>query len=111
MNATLRISTSDVRKELSIQDDKTESDNRIEVTILKEIVENNLSHTVRCKSTKSPYAERHVWWCERSINLKVGGNNIYLLPNSPCLKLPRIESIFQLLLLNNVNSYLRVIIL
>ena len=52
MNATLRISSSDVRKELSIQDDKTESDNRIEVTLLKEIAENNLSHTVRCKSTK-----------------------------------------------------------
>ncbi len=73
MNATLRISSSDVRKELSIQDDRTESDNRVEVTLLKGIAENNLPHTVRCKSTKPPYAERHVRWCGRSVNVKVGG--------------------------------------
>ena len=86
MNATLRTSSSDVRKELSIQDDRTESDNRIEVTLLKGIAENNLPHTVRCKSTKPPYAERHVRWCGRSVNVKVGGNcllltSIYLLPD------------------------------
>ena len=73
MNATLRISSSDVRKELSIQDDRTESDNRVEVTLLKGIAENNLPHIVRCKSTKPPYAERHVRWCGRSVNVKVGG--------------------------------------
>ena len=73
MNATLRTSSSDVRMELSIQDDRTESDNRIEVTLLKGIAENNLPHTVRCKSTKPPYAERHVRWCGRSVNAKVGG--------------------------------------
>ena len=73
MNATLRTFSSDVRKELSIQDDRTESDNRIEVTLLKGIAENNLPHTVRCKSTKPPYAERHVRWCGRSVNVKVGG--------------------------------------
>ena len=72
MNATLRTFSSDVRKELSIQDDRTESDNRIEVTLLKGIAENNLPHTVRCKSTKPPYAERHVRWCGRSVNMKVG---------------------------------------
>ena len=70
----LRTSSSDVRKELSIQDDRKESDNRIEVTLLKGIAENNLPHTVRCKSTKPPYAERHVRWCGRSVNVKVGGN-------------------------------------
>ena len=78
MNATLRISSSDVRKELSIQDDRTESDNRVEVTLLKGIAENNLPHTVRCKSTKPPYAERHVRWCGRSVDKII----IYLLPDS-----------------------------
>ena len=73
MNATLRISSSDVRKELSIQDDRTESDNKVEVTLLKGIAENNLPHTVRCKSKKPLYAERHVPWCGRSVNVKVGG--------------------------------------
>ena len=37
------------------------------------MAENNLPHTVRCKSTKPPYAERHVRWCGRSVNVKVGG--------------------------------------
>ena len=37
------------------------------------MAENNLSHTVRCKSTKPPYAERHVRWCGRPVNVKVGG--------------------------------------
>ena len=73
MNAALLTSSSDDRKELSIQNDRTESDNRIEVTLLKGIAENNLAHTVRCKSTKLPYAERHVRWCVRSVNVKVGG--------------------------------------
>lgn len=73
MNATLRTSSSDVRKELSIQDDRTESDNRIEVTYLEGMAENNLPHTVKCKRTKLPYAERHVRWCVRSVNVKVGG--------------------------------------
>ena len=47
MNATLWDNSSDVRKELSIQDDRTESDNRIEVTLLIGIAENNLPHVVR----------------------------------------------------------------
>ena len=47
MNVTLRDLASDVRKELSIHDDRTESDNRIEVTLLKGIAENNLPHIVR----------------------------------------------------------------
>ena len=36
-----------------------------------------------CKSTKSPYAERHVWWCERSVNTEIGDKqpmiSVYLL--------------------------------
>ena len=44
MNVTLWDSSSDVRKELSIQDDRTESDNRIEVTLLIGITEINLPH-------------------------------------------------------------------
>ena len=64
---------SDFRKGTLYSHDRTESDNRIEVTYLKGMAENNLSHTVRCKSTKPPYAERHVRWCGRSVNVKVGG--------------------------------------
>ena len=73
MNVTLWDSSSDVRKELSIQDDRTESDNRIEVTLLIGIAENNLPHIVRWESTKPPYAEPHVRWCGRSVNVKIGG--------------------------------------
>ena len=40
---------------------------------LEGMAENNLPHTVRCKSTKPPYAERHVRWCGWSVNVKVGG--------------------------------------
>ena len=47
MNVTLWETLSDVRKELSIQDDRTESDNRIEVTLLIGIAENNLPHITR----------------------------------------------------------------
>ena len=68
MNVTLWDTSSDDRKELSIQDDRTESDNRVEVTLLKGIAENNLPHIVRWESTKPPYAEPHVRWCERSEN-------------------------------------------
>ena len=64
---------SDVRKELSIQNDRTESDNRIEVTLLIGIAENNLPHIARWESTKPPYAEPHVRWCGRSVNVKIGG--------------------------------------
>ena len=60
-------------KELSIQDDRTESDNRIEVTLLIGIAENNLPHIARWESTKPPYAEPHVRWCGRSVNVKIGG--------------------------------------
>ena len=73
MNVTLWDTSSDVRKELSIQDDRTESDNRIEVTLLIGIAENNLPHIARCESTKPPYAEPHVRWCGRSVNVKIGG--------------------------------------
>ena len=73
MNVTLWDTSSDVRKELSIQDDRTESDNRIEVTLLIGIAENNLPHIVRWESTKPPYAEPHVRWCGRSVNVKIGG--------------------------------------
>ena len=65
--------SSDVRKELSIQDDRTESDNRIEVTLLIGITEINLPHIARWESTKPPYAEPHVRWCGRSVNVKIGG--------------------------------------
>ena len=44
MNITLLNISSDVRKELSILDDRTESDNRIEVTLLIRIAENHF-HT------------------------------------------------------------------
>ena len=47
MNVTLWETLSDVRKELSIQDDRTESDNRIEVTLLIGITEINLPHIAR----------------------------------------------------------------
>ena len=77
MNVTLWETLSDVRKELSIQDDRTESDNRIEVTLLIEIAENNLPHIARRESTKPPYAEPHVRWCGRSVNVKIGGNAFY----------------------------------
>nr|DAV96069.1 MAG TPA: hypothetical protein [Caudoviricetes sp.] len=40
------------------------------------MAENNLSHTVRCKSTKPPYAEPHVRWCERSVNMEVGDKHL-----------------------------------
>ena len=73
MNVTLRTSSSDVRKELSIQDDRTESDNRIEVMYLEGMAENNLPHNVRCKSTKQLHVERHIRWYGRSVNVKVGG--------------------------------------
>ena len=73
MNVTLWYTSSDVRKELSIQDDRTESDNRIEVTQLIGIAENNLPHIARWESTKPPYAEPHVRWCGRSVNVKIGG--------------------------------------
>ena len=73
MNVTLWETLSDVRKELSIQDDRTESDNRIEVTLLIGIAENNLPHIVRWESTKPPYAEPHVRWCGRSVSVKIGG--------------------------------------
>ena len=43
MNVTLWDTSSEVRKELSIQDDRTESDNRIEVTLLIGIAENNFA--------------------------------------------------------------------
>ena len=56
--------------------DRMESDNRIEVTYLEGRAENNLSNTVRCKSTKPPYAERHVRWCGRSVNMKVGDKHL-----------------------------------
>ena len=72
MNVTLWDTSSDVRKELSIQDDRTESDNRIEVTLLIGIAENNLPHIARWESTKPPYAEPHVRWCGRSVNVKIG---------------------------------------
>ena len=91
MNVTLWDTSSDVRKELSIQDDRTESDNRIEVTLLIGIAENNLPHIARWESTKPPYAEPHVRWCGRSVNVKIGGRclcmiSIYLLPDF-CFKL------------------------
>ena len=73
MNVTLWDTSSDVRKKLSIQDDRTESDNRIEVTLLIGIAENNLPHIARWESTKPPYAEPHVRWCGRSVNVKIGG--------------------------------------
>ena len=73
MNVTLWDTSSDVRKELSIQDDRTESDNRIEVTLLIGIAEINLPHIARWESTKPPYAEPHVRWCGRSVNVKIGG--------------------------------------
>ena len=73
MNVTLWDTSSDVRKELSIQDDRTESDNRIEVTLLIGITEINLPHIARWESTKPPYAEPHVRWCGRSVNVKIGG--------------------------------------
>ena len=38
---------SDVRKELSTHHDRTESDNRVEVTLLDGMAENNLPHIVR----------------------------------------------------------------
>ena len=47
MNVTSWDSSSDVRKELTVQDDRTESDNRVEVTLLKGVAENNLPHIVR----------------------------------------------------------------
>ena len=53
-------------------DDRTESDNRIEVTPVKGMAENNLPHIVRWESPKPPYAEPHVRWCGRSVNVKVG---------------------------------------
>ena len=73
MNVTLWDTSSDVRKELSIQDDRTESDNRIEVMLLIGIAEKNLPHIARWESTKPPYAEPHVRWCGRSVNVKIGG--------------------------------------
>ena len=73
MNVTLWDTSSDVRKELSVQDDRTESDNRIEVTLFIGIAENNLPHIARWESTKPPYAEPHVRWCGRSVNVKIGG--------------------------------------
>ena len=47
-------------------DDRTESDNRIEVMFVEGMAENNLPHIERWESPKPPYAERHVWWCGRS---------------------------------------------
>ena len=47
MNVSLWESSLDVRKELSIQDDRTESDNRIEEMLRKGIAKNNLPHIVR----------------------------------------------------------------
>ena len=74
MTATLRVFCSKMsEKELSIHTIETESDNRIEVTYLEGMAENNLPHTARRKSTKPPYAELHVRWCGRSVNVKVGG--------------------------------------
>ena len=71
--------SSDVLKETLYSHDRTESDNRIEVTYLEGMAENNLLHTVRCKSTKPPYAERHVRWCERSVNMKIGDKYLWLV--------------------------------
>ena len=68
--------SSDVRKGTLYSHDRTESDDRIEVTYLEGMAENNLSHTVRCKSTKPPYAEPHVRWCERSVNMEVGDKHL-----------------------------------
>ena len=65
--------SSDVQKETLYSHDRTESDNRIEVTCLEGMAENNLLHTVRCKSTKPPYAERHVRGWGRAVNVRVGG--------------------------------------
>ncbi len=89
MNVTLWDTSSDVRKELSIQDDRTESDNRIEVTLLIGIAENNLPHIARWESTKPPYAEPHVRWCGRSVNVKIGGKCLLWLAftSYPILKL------------------------
>ena len=60
-------------------DDRTESDNRIEAMSLEGIAENNLPHIVRWESSKPPYAERHVRWCERSVNTKVGDKCLWLV--------------------------------
>ena len=72
-NVTLWDTSLDVRKELSIQNDRTKSDNRIEVMLLIGIAENNLPHIVKWESTKPPYAETHIRWCGRSVNVKIGG--------------------------------------
>ena len=66
--------------------DRTESDNRVGVTLVRGMAENNLPHIVRWESAKPPYAEPLVRWCGRSVNVKVGGKclsmiSIYLLPD------------------------------
>ena len=42
------------------------------------MAENNLPHIVRWESPKPPYAEPHVRWCERSVNVKVGDKHLWL---------------------------------
>ena len=68
MNATLRVFCNQMSVRSSSSYDRTESDNRMKVMFLEGMAENNLSHTKRWESTKPPYAERHVRWCERSEN-------------------------------------------
>ena len=92
MNITLLNISSDVRKELSIQDNKTESDNRIEVTLLIGITEINLPHIERWESTKPSYAETHVRSCGRSVFVKIRRKmpfmiSIYHLPDCIALVL------------------------
>ena len=76
--------------------DRTESDNRVGVTLVRGMAENNLPHIVRWESAKPPYAEPLVRWCGRSVNVKVGGKclsmiSIYLLPDWTSLGLRFVE--------------------
>ena len=86
MNVTLWETLSDVRKELSIQDDRTESDNRIEVMLLIGIAENNFAthRKMRKHETAVCGTARTVVWevgkCEnrRQMPFMI---SIYLLPD------------------------------
>lgn len=66
--------------------DRTESNNRIEMMLLKGMTENNLPHIVRWENPKLLYAEPHVWWCERSVNTKVGDKHLWLVLTSYSIK-------------------------
>ena len=69
----LRVSCSSRRL---LAESMTESKDRQERCLAADVRRRQYAHLRRCQCTDLPYAERHVRWCERSVNTKAGDKHL-----------------------------------